>query len=226
MSGDLRPRDEVDVGEVSPAVRIVHAVADEPLRTGVLKEHPIGFENRGLVDAAHKRRRAHLRSPGAEEVLGAARPAVRIHVARDEVAIEGHSTRLSAATAHRYACAAGIVPILFERDQVLDLGRTRRLFTPRQRIALAARDGGCRFPGCDRPPTWCEAHHIRPWSRGGPTDLRDGVLLCRHHHLLVHDNGWEVTRTGDRYALVPPANIDPTRAPRPAPPRPPVRHAA
>ena len=163
---------------------------------------------------------------GAEEVLGATRPAVRVHVARDEVAMEGRSTRLSAGTAQRYACAAGVVPILFERDRVLDVGRTQRLFTPRQRIALAARDGGCRFPGCDRPPSWCEAHHIRPWSRGGPTDVRDGVLLCRHHHLLVHDNGWEVTRTGDRYALVPPANIDPTRAPRPAPARPPVRHAA
>jgi hypothetical protein len=154
---------------------------------------------------------------GSAEVLGVARPAVRIHVDRDTVTIEGQTTPASRATAQRYACAAGVIPILFEGGQPLDVGRTRRLFTSRQRIALAARDGGCRFPGCDRPPSWCEAHHITPWSRGGPTDVADGILLCRHHHLLVHDNHWEVTRTGHDYALRPPADIDPTRTPRPMP---------
>ncbi len=163
---------------------------------------------------------------GSVEVLGAVRPAVRIHVERDAVGIEGQTVAASPATAQRYACAAGIVPIRFDRGQPLDVGRTQRLFTPRQRIALAARDGGCRFPGCDRPPSWCEAHHLTPWSRGGPTDVADGILLCRHHHLLVHDNGWEVIRTGSEYAVVPPGDVDPTRAPRAAPARPPVRRVA
>jgi hypothetical protein len=155
---------------------------------------------------------------GSAEVLGVARPAVRIHVDRKHVRIEGQTAAVSSATAQRYACAAGIVPILFEGDQPLDVGRTQRLFTSRQRIALTARDGGCRFPGCDRPASWCEAHHITPWSRGGPTDVADGILLCRHHHLLVHDNHWEVTRTGHDYALTPSVDVDPTRTPRPMPP--------
>lgn len=97
------------------------------------------------------------------------------------------------------------------RGQAVDMGREQRLFTRAQRVALAARDGGCRIPGCDRPPSWCEAHHIVEWSRGGRTDLRDGILLCRHHHLLVHDNGWRIERDHDRYHLIPPAREDPLR---------------
>jgi hypothetical protein len=163
---------------------------------------------------------------GSAEVLGVARPAVRIHVDRDQVRIEGQTVPASPATAQRYACAVGIVPILFQDGQPLDVGRTQRLFTPRQRIALAARDGVCRFPGCGRPPSWCEAHHITPWSRGGPTNIADGILLCRHHHLLIHDNHWEVTRTQHHYALIPPTDIDPTRTPRHMPPQPPARRVA
>jgi len=165
---------------------------------------------------------------GAEDVLGVARPAVRIHVHENAVSIEGQQIPASPATAHRYACAAGVVPIQFDHGDPIDVGRTQRLFTPRQRIALAARDGGCVFPGCDRPPSWCEAHHITPWSRGGPTDIRDGVLLCRHHHLLIHDNRWEITRHGTHHLLIPPADIDPARTPRPLERRPPIPtpHAA
>jgi hypothetical protein len=89
------------------------------------------------------------------------------------------------------------VPILFDRDgQVVNVGRDHRLFTHRQRIGLAARDGGCVWPGCDRPPSWCEAHHIDEWdAHHGHTNIADGVLLCRFHHLLVHDRGWRIHRT-------------------------------
>jgi hypothetical protein len=76
--------------------------------------------------------------------------------------------------------------------------------------------GGCAAPGCDRPPSWCEAHHIVFWARdGGKTDLDDGILLCRHHHLLFHNNGWEIRRDDlRRYWLVPPGDVDPARKPR------------
>ena len=90
---------------------------------------------------------------------------------------------------------------------MLRLGRSQRLFSAQQRIALAARDGGCRFPGCDRPPSFTEAHHITPWSRGGRTDVNDGILLCRHHHLLVHNNGWEIRRRGHGFAVLPPPGV-------------------
>ena len=88
----------------------------------------------------------------------------------------------------------------------MNIGREQRLFTTRQRIALAARDGGCLFTDCDRPPAWCEAHHVEHWHRDeGKTDIADGILLCRYHHLLVHNNNWTITRDDKGYWLTPPA---------------------
>jgi hypothetical protein len=97
------------------------------------------------------------------------------------------------------ACASGIVPVTIDRaGRPLDVGREQRLYTARQRIALAIRDGGCRWPGCDRPPAYCEAHHIDEWQKDqGCTDLDRGVLLCRFHHMQLHANSWRITRTGD-----------------------------
>jgi len=108
---------------------------------------------------------------------------------------------ISAGEARRMACRAGILPaVLGSRGEVLDLGRRQRLFTPAQRKALAIRDRRCRAEGCDTPAAWTEAHHRDPWSRGGRTDLADGVLLCSRHHHLVHqtdryDHHW--LPTGD-----------------------------
>jgi Domain of unknown function (DUF222)/HNH endonuclease len=71
--------------------------------------------------------------------------------------------------------------------QPLEVGRATRVVSPAQRGALAVRDGGCRYPGCDRPVAWYEAHHLRHWLHGGPTDLENLVLLCRAHHRAVHE---------------------------------------
>jgi HNH endonuclease len=73
--------------------------------------------------------------------------------------------------------------------QPLEVGRATRVVSPAQRTALAVRDGGCRYPGCDRPPAWCDAHHLRHWLHGGATDLANLVLLCRAHHRAVHEGG-------------------------------------
>ncbi len=109
---------------------------------------------------------------------------------------EGAGETITAAQARRLACMAGVVPAVLGGDsQVLDLGRTRRLFTAAQRRALRVRDRECRTEGCTIPATWCEAHHgADPWSRGGRTDLRDGLLLCSHHHHRAHDPGFETSR--------------------------------
>ncbi|MFL6128429.1 MAG: DUF222 domain-containing protein [Mycobacteriales bacterium] len=105
---------------------------------------------------------------------------------------------ISATTARRLACDARIIPaVLGGRGEPLDLGRARRLFTGPLRRALVLRDRGCAFPGCDRPPGWCDAHHIRPWATGGPTTLTNGVLLCRHHHRLAETGDWQITLTPD-----------------------------
>ena len=70
--------------------------------------------------------------------------------------------------------------------------KQERLFQKKLRRLLELRDGGCAFPGCDRPPNWCHAHHIVPWSKGGPTTLNNGVLLCGYHHRLIHQGQWQV----------------------------------
>jgi HNH endonuclease len=62
-------------------------------------------------------------------------------------------------------------------------------------VRLAVRDRSCRFPGCDRPPTWCDAHHIKHWLHLGRTDLENLILLCRRHHTLVHQRGFRISCT-------------------------------
>ncbi|WP_410814053.1 DUF222 domain-containing protein [Micromonospora sp. 067-2] len=123
---------------------------------------------------------------------------------------------LSADTVRRLACDAAILPaVLGGAGQVLDLGRQRRLITGPLRRALVLRDRGCAFPGCDRPPRWCDAHHIRHWADGGPTSLTNAVLLCGHHHRHLHRTDWQVCLGGDGYPqFIPPAWLDPEQLPR------------
>ena len=128
--------------------------------------------------------------------------------------LAGQSTAVSLATANRLACGSGYVPVLFDGSQPLDVGRSERLFTNRQRIALAARDGGCILAECERPPAWCKAHHCERWARDeGRTDTALGVLLCRHHHMLVNNNHWEISWEREKYWFVPPFDIDPSQRP-------------
>ncbi len=103
------------------------------------------------------------------------------------------SVQASARTIRRLACDADLIPVVLGGSgQVLDLGRAQRLFPPHLRRALVARDGGCAFPDCSIPASWCEAHHLRPWCRGGSTSIDNGVLLCSHHHHTVHQGTWDV----------------------------------
>jgi hypothetical protein len=96
--------------------------------------------------------------------------------------------------------------------QPLEVGRTSRVIPAGQRVALAVRDGGCVFPDCTRPLAWCEAHHLRHWLHGGPTDLANLALLCRAHHRAVHEGGWRLTRQCDgRLTATPPHRRHPHR---------------
>jgi hypothetical protein len=107
--------------------------------------------------------------------------------------------RISAGEARRLACQAGIIPVVLGGESVpLDVGREQRLFSRHQRVALAVRHGGCAAVNCDRPADWVEIHHRHPWSRGGRTDLRNGVPLCPpHHHMADHPESWSM-RTAPR----------------------------
>lgn len=71
------------------------------------------------------------------------------------------------------------------------------------------------MPGCDRPASFCDGHHVRHWVDGGPTDLTNLLLLCRRHHVLVHRPGWDIALDPDGHPVfTPPAIIDPQRRPR------------
>jgi hypothetical protein len=101
--------------------------------------------------------------------------------------------------------------------QPLEVGRTSRVVQPAQRVALAVRDNGCVFPGCQRPQAWCEAHHLRHWLHGGPTDLANLALLCRTHHRAVHEGGWRLARAPDgRLTAHPPHRTHPPQRRHPA----------
>ncbi|WP_180953187.1 HNH endonuclease signature motif containing protein [Brevibacterium ihuae] len=113
--------------------------------------------------------------------------------APDTAYIEGYGP-VSAAVVGRMVCSAPLVGALLDGSgDVLALGRTRRLASHRQRRALAIRDVGCQFPGCSRTRL-LEAHHIRPWSAGGSTDVDGMLLLCRSHHIAVHEHAVVITR--------------------------------
>jgi hypothetical protein len=102
---------------------------------------------------------------------------------------------LAAETARRLACDASVLDV-HERDgALLSLGRKRRTVSPALRRALATRDRGCRFPGCERT-RFVDAHHVQHWVQGGETNLDNLISLCRRHHRLVHERGYSV-KLGD-----------------------------
>ncbi len=118
----------------------------------------------------------------------------------------GFTGPITATTADLITCdsTVGVVTV-DDAGAPLNVGRSERLFPPTIRQGLAARDRGCAHPGCGRPVSWCDAHHITPWSSGGTTCLDNGVLLCRRHHTAIHHGGWQVYLGPDRHPwFIPP----------------------
>jgi hypothetical protein len=131
-------------------------------------------------------------------------------VARDPGGVEGLGVRLWAAVALLPPALGGAPP------QPLEVGRASRVVQSAQRTALAVRDGGCVFPGCARPLAWCEAHHLRHWLHGGPTDLANLALVCRAHHRAVHEGGWQLVRQADGRVTATPPHYRPPRRRQPS----------
>jgi hypothetical protein len=102
---------------------------------------------------------------------------------------------VSAGTARRLACDAGIIPaVLGGRSEVLDLGRSTPTWNRAQRRALRLQDQGCVFPKCQAGLDRCQIHHDQHWSHDGPTNKDNGIHLCHYHHRLVHHENWVITR--------------------------------
>ncbi len=122
---------------------------------------------------------------------------VVVHV--DRSALEGHGGRsdLPIETVKRLTCDGSLITIVEDEDgHPLDVGRKRRTVTTALRRALWSRDRGCTFPGC-RAKRWVQAHHIRHWANGGGTNVENCILLCSHHHTLLHEGGFGIRRADD-----------------------------
>ena len=137
------------------------------------------------------------------------------------VATTEEGSEIPASALRRLCCDAEVIPaVLGTSGEVLDVGRTSRLVIAAIWKALVARDRHCRFPGCRRPPLMCHAHHVEHWIDGGPTSLYNLLLLCGHHHRLVHAGPWrvELEPGGDVDFLPPPGTTrDRLITPRPPP---------
>jgi hypothetical protein len=129
---------------------------------------------------------------------------------------------LPASVVRRLLCDADLLPVILgSNSEPLDVGRAERLVTPTIRAALELRDGGCIFPGCDKPPGECEAHHVIPWWNGGPTSLSNLILACPHHHGIIEPSRnpaadrWKAVFRNDGIPIVvPPRRVDPQQRPR------------
>jgi hypothetical protein len=220
--------------ETAATVRDLYDLATSPKLGGVRFVDP---ERQALADAilADERTPDQLASDGFEQLLklgadanpkfllGSGAPVIRLTVPKTAfergtglARIDGQVAPVSISTARRLSCEAGIAGVVLdENGYVLDFGREQRFFSRKQKEALAIMWGGCAFPGCQCPPSWTEAHHIVLWKRdGGKTDLAGGILLCRYHHLLLHNNGWEIVRDElAKYWLIPPPERDSGQTP-------------
>jgi hypothetical protein len=107
------------------------------------------------------------------------------------------SLPISSRTVERWACDCSLTRVLMRDSVVIDVGRSQRVIAGPKRRALIARDKHCQWPGCERPASWCDGHHLVHWTRGGGLELENMVLLCGRHHWMVHEGEWQVVKTDD-----------------------------
>jgi hypothetical protein len=135
-------------------------------------------------------------------LVGLLRPRARVGTAR--------GYELPRWQARQEACDCRLRVILTSgQDRPVSVGRAARTVPAHLRDAVVARDRHCVWPGCDRPPSWCEAHHLVHWADGGPTALDNLALLCGEHHQDLHRTGWELTLRNGRPHAVPPPDTPP-----------------
>ena len=164
-------------------------------RADALSEIVLHAMDRGTLPMRHGRRphvSVHTTVAGLKGELGA------------EASHLESGLPVSSKTVQRLACDGLLQRVLKAGSLVVDVGRAHRTAQPAQWAALKARHRTCAWPGCDRPLSWTQAHHVDLWSAGGRTDLRKMVPLCLYHHRLVHEGGARVVLVGDELRFVPP----------------------
>lgn len=209
-----RPQLELDalVGALTGALALTTAPGAAEAGGGVRPQVLVTIDYRTLLDAAQRSPSAPV-PPPPDPPTGIDPSGRMLH--QDRISRASYAGEIDPAVIRAWACDADLIPVVLGGEgQVLDLGRTRRLFPSRLRRAITARDGGCAAPGCTIPAPWCEAHHIEHWEHGGPTSVDNGVLLCSHHHHAVHAEAWTISMRNGVPWFVPAAYRDPRRRPR------------
>jgi hypothetical protein len=187
VDGDLDPETGESVLTALDAVLDAEAKSrkGDPRTPAQRRADALGEICRGWLDNADRAR------------VGGERPHVTVTITADQLARSAeaeldHSGPVSGTAAKRIACDASVRRVVTTgRSEPLDVGRRTPVVPASMRQAVIVRDRTCRFPGCDRPHTWCDAHHVRHWAEGGETKLSNLVLLCRRHHRLIH-GGFQV----------------------------------
>ncbi|MFP7833924.1 DUF222 domain-containing protein [Marisediminicola sp. LYQ134] len=173
----------------------------------------------GAVSTGAVPRGAATAGPGSLRPMTAVMAVITLDELRSGVGagwLDDVTEPVSAPTVRTMACDAGFRPVLVgDAGEILHFGRTRRLFSAAQRKALAVRDGGCVWPRCMAPPSWCEAHHVTEWEHGGTTDIANGALLCSAHHHLLHASAFTMRMFAGRPRLLAPPWLDPDQVWRP-----------
>jgi hypothetical protein len=188
MDADLDP----ETGETF--LTALNAELDAEARTRGTDDDRTPAQRR--VDALGQIMRSYLDRSDRPTVAGE-RPHVTVTVAAESLRADAraaaeldHTGPVGAETVRRLACDASITRVVLSgRSEPLDVGRKTPVIPPAMRRAVIVRDRHCRFPGCDRPHAWCDAHHIQHWADGGPTAMANLLLLCRRHHRTVHERG-------------------------------------
>src|ERR1700712_4247696 len=193
--------------------------APRPEADGVRDPRPAATRNaQALVEAL-----ARFLDLGLAPLQGGERPHVTVTMNWDALTgmISGASfdtgAMISPAQARKFLCDAKVIPmVLGSNSEILDVGRSSRTFPAHIRRAIVARDKGCAWPGCDRPPDWSDGHHIEFWRRDfGATSYKNGCLLCRFHHTEIHKEEWVIQMAADGIPeFIPPRWLDPSQKPR------------
>jgi hypothetical protein len=219
LDGTVRLRGRLDAeGAAIVQAALSPLAAPRPADAAGLKDPRTPARRRAdaLVDAARM-----LLNAGDLPTEGGQRPHLVVSIGLADLIAETGTADLdatggqvTATAARRTACDANIIPIVLgAKSEPLDVGRASYEVPQPMRRALIARDRGCAFPGCDRPPGWCAAHHILHWVDGGHTALCNLVLLCDAHHSVAHAEEWQITIIDGHPHFIPPRWIDPQQKP-------------
>jgi Domain of unknown function (DUF222) len=241
--GDFDPRDPADRAELALGVRDTRTGLTSI--KGRLDDHSVAVfiaatdahaKPRPETDGIKDQRSAATRlaqalttvledylATGAGPVQGGERPHVTMTIAYNTLTdqlgpatFDATGITVPPATARRLLCDCNLIPaVLGSAGEPLDIGRATRTWPTGIRRAVALRDRGCVFPGCDRPARWSEIHHILWWVNGGPTSLTNAACLCSAHHTLIHQGDWQIRMAKDGHPeVIPPTWIDPDQRPR------------